>query len=324
MEKIRWGILGTANIARWGMIPGMKLAKNCELYAVAGRSAEKAKKYCEDFGFKKFYSSYDELLQDKDVEAVYIPLPNNLHIEWVKKALDAKKHVLCEKPLALNCEEAKQMYECAQKNGVYLMEAYAYLHSPYVKSLVKDVKSGLIGDVDFIDTAFITQGYKEDFRLHKELGGGAMYDLGCYCTTMILSLIDSQVESVKASADFTDLGVDSLTTASVKFKNGASASFTVGMCLGTNTNSRYDRLYVHGSKGVIKSDVEYNQEGKISYTIISGKKKIVRSMKAPKNYTLEVEQLGRCIKEGEKPYVTPEFSLKNSALIDEVLKEIGF
>ena len=96
MEKIRWGILGTANIARWGMIPGMKLAKNCELYAVAGRSAEKAKKYCEDFGFKKFYSSYDELLQDKDVEAVYIPLPNNLHIEWVKKPL-MLKNTFCVK-----------------------------------------------------------------------------------------------------------------------------------------------------------------------------------------------------------------------------------
>nr|WP_318660569.1 Gfo/Idh/MocA family oxidoreductase [uncultured Treponema sp.] len=324
MEKVRWGILGTANIARWGTIPGMKLAKNCELYAIAGRSEQKAKKYCEDFGFKKFYCSYDELLQDKDVEAVYIPLPNNLHLEWVKKALSAKKHVLCEKPLAINADEAKQMYDCAKENGVHLMEAYAYLHSPYVKSLVNDVKSGIIGDVDFIDTAFITQFYKEDFRLHKELGGGAMYDLGCYCTTLILSLIDSPVESVKAGAEFTDLGVDSLTSAAIQFKNGAKASFTVGMCLGTNTNARYDRLYVHGSKGIIKSDVEYNQEGKVSYTVIIDGKKKVRKIKVPQNYSLEIEQLGRCIREGEKPHVSPEFSLKNSALIDAVLKEIGF
>ena len=143
MSKIKWGVLGTANIARGCTIPGMKQSETCELYAIAGRSKEKADTFLKEFGFQKSYGSYAELIDDPDVQAVYIPLPNHLHLEWVTKALKAGKHVLCEKPLAINAEEAKQMYETARECGVILMEAYAYLHSPYVESLKKDVESGI-------------------------------------------------------------------------------------------------------------------------------------------------------------------------------------
>ena len=324
MDKIKWGIIGTANVAAWGMIPGMKRAGNCELYAIAGRSLEKAESYKERFGFEKAYGSYDELLNDSEVQAVYIPLPNDIHIKWVKEALRKGKHVLCEKPLALNASEAEDMYNTAKECGVHLMEAYAYLHSPYVESLKKDVQSGIIGDVDYIESAFITQGYKEDFRLHKELGGGAMYDLGCYCTTMILSLTDSDPVLVKAAAEFSDLGVDLNPSGIIKFQNGLRASFNVGMIFGEQSNSRFDRLYIHGSKGCIRSEVEYNQEGDVSYRILKGDEVIERKVFVPNNYALEIEQMGRCILEGETPHITPEFSLKNSKLIDQVLSDIGF
>ena len=331
-RKVKWGILGTANIARWATIPGMKKADNCELYAIAGRSPAKAQSFAEQYGIAKAYGSYDELLSDPLVQAVYIPLPNDLHLPWVTKALKAGKHVLCEKPLALNASEAREMYRTAHENGVILMEAYAYLHSPYVESLKRDVASGIIGEVDYIDTSFVTQGYTEDFRLHKEHGGGAMYDLGCYCTTMILSLIDDEVAAVNASAEFTDLGVDMLTTGQMRFKGGARAAFTVGMNLGIGSNSRFDRLYIHGSKGSIRSDVEYNQEGTLRYTIYarggladgtpSGE--ITREVFVPQNYALEVAQLGRCILEGETPHITEEFSVKNAEVIDRVLAAIGY
>ena len=324
MDKVKWGILGTANIARWATIPGMKKAEHCELYAIAGRNMEKAERYKEEYGFEKAYGSYDELIADKDVQAVYIPLPNDIHLKWVKAALNAGKHVLCEKPLALNANEAREMYKTAEENGVYLMEAYAYLHSPYVESLKNDIADGLIGDIDYIDTAFVTQGYKEDFRLHKEFGGGAMYDLGCYCTTMILTLINSVPEFVKASAEFSDLGVDFMTAGLIRFENGARAMFNVGMILGKNTNSRYDRLYIHGTKGFIKSDVEYNQEGDLSYTIFNSDGVTTRKVFVPQNYALELDQLNRCILFGEKPHITPEFSIMNAELIDTVLKEIEF
>ncbi|MBQ3648601.1 MAG: Gfo/Idh/MocA family oxidoreductase [Treponema sp.] len=320
---VKWGVLGTAGIARLATIPGMKKSKNCELYAIAGRDEKKVDAYKKEFGFEKGYVGYDALLADPDVQAVYIPLPNHIHCEWVIKALEAKKHVLCEKPLAMNADEVQKMFDAAKKNGVILMEAYAYLHSPYVESLKKDVQSGIIGNVDFIDTAFVTQGYKEDFRLHKEFGGGAMYDLGCYCTTMILSLINSDVTEIHASADIKN-GVDYLTVAGLNFANGARASFTVGMALGANTNGRYDRLYIHGTKGSIISAVEYNQEGKLSYTISAEGKSIIRNIDAPQNYALELDQLNACILNGDSPHITEEFSLKNMRLIDSVLKEIGY
>ena len=324
MNKIKWGILGTANIAKWCTIPGMKQAEHCELYAIAGRSLEKAQLFAKEYGFEKAYGSYDELIQDAEVQAVYIPLPNDIHLKWVKAALQAGKHVLCEKPLALNAAEAEEMYKTAKECGVFLMEAYAYLHSPYVQGLKNDIESGIIGEVDYIESAFVTQGYKEDFRLHKEFGGGAMYDLGCYCTTMMLTLIDSEPTFVKAVAEFSDLGVDFNTAGIIKFENGARASFNVGMILGQNTNSRFDRLYIHGAKGSIRSEVEYNQEGNVKYRIFTAEGVTEREIFVPQNYALELEQMNRCILEGETPHVTPEFSLKNARLIDRVLEEIGY
>lgn len=338
MQKVRWGILGTANIAKWCTIPGMKQAESCELYAIAGRSLEKARRFADEYGFEKAYCSYEELIADKDVQAVYVPLPNDIHVKWVKAALQAGKHVLCEKPLAMNAAEAREMFQTAKECGVYLMEAYAYLHSPYVEALCEEVKSGIIGEINYVDTAFVTQGYKEDFRLHREFGGGAMYDLGCYCTTMILTLAKAMEEAkgtqdvygacepefVKASAEFTELGVDFMTAGLLRLKNGLRASFNVGMNLGENSNSRFDRLYIHGSKGSIRSEVEYNQEGNVTYRIYAPEGMKERKVFIPQNYALEIEQLSRCILYGEKPHVTPEFSIMNAELIDRLLAEMGY
>lgn len=319
---VKWGVLGTANIAKGCTIPGMKQADNCELYAIAGRSREKAESFKEEFGFAKAYEGYDKLLEDPDVEAVYIPLPNHLHKEWVIRSLKAGKHVLCEKPLALNEEDAREMFAAARENGVLLMEAYAYLHTPYIDSLKADIQSGLLGDVDYIETAFVTQGYIDDIRLYKEMGGGAVYDLGCYCTTMILSLTDSEPEYVMANAEFNDKGVDVFTAVQMKFKNGLRAAFNVGMIFEPGSDARWDRLYIHGSKGSIRSDVEYNQAGELVYTLISEGKSLERKIKARQNYALETEQLGRCIENGEKPHVSPEFSIRNASVIDAVLEQI--
>ncbi len=125
-------------------------------------------------------------------------------------------------------------------------------------------------------------------------------------------------------AEFTDLGVDAMTSAQIRFKNGARASFDVGMILGENTNSRYDRLYIHGTKGSIRSEVEYNREGDVSYRVYSEGKVTERKVSIPQNYALETAQMCRCIEGLETPHITPEFSLKNAKLIDDVLKAIGY
>ncbi|MCR5624657.1 MAG: Gfo/Idh/MocA family oxidoreductase, partial [Lachnospiraceae bacterium] len=285
---------------------------------------EKAESFKQEFGFEKAYGSYEELLADKDVQAVYIPLPNDLHVKWVNEALNAGKHVICEKPIGLNSGEIREMFDTAKKNGVFLMEAYAYLHSPYVKSLKKDIADGVIGDVEYIETAFVTQGYKEDIRLYKEHGGGAMYDLGCYCTTMIMSLVDSEPEFVNACAEFTDLGVDSMTSAILRFKNGVRAMFNVGMVLGKDTDARYDNLYIYGSKGFIKSEIAYNQPGDASYRIFTENGIIERKVSMPQNYSLEITQMCKCIKGEATPYITEEFSLKNAALMERIFEKIGY
>lgn len=321
---VKWGVLGTANIAKGCTIPGMKKAKNCELYAIAGRDGKKAERFKEEFGFVRAYEGYEKLLEDEEVQAVYIPLPNHLHREWVIKALRAGKHVLCEKPLALNAEEAREMFSVAEECGVLLMEAYAYLHSPYIAALKEDVKSGVIGEVDYMETAFLTQGYVDDIRLHRDMGGGALYDLGCYCTTMLLSLTDSEAEEVKAVAQFGETKVDLLTSALIRFQNGIRAAFDAGMVFTPGSNARKDRLYIHGTRGYIDSAVEYNQSGELCYTVVSDGKKTERRIGAVDNYSLEVGQLGRCIELGESRHVSPEFSIRNAALLDRILSQIGY
>ncbi len=322
--SVKWGVLGTANIARGCTIPGMQIAGNCELYAIAGRNREKAEAYKNEFGFVKAYEGYDRLLEDPDVQAVYIPLPNHLHKGWVIKALKAGKHVLCEKPMALNADDAREMFAVAEENHVLLMEAYAYLHSPYIVSLKKEIQSGIIGDVDYIETAFLTQGYTDDIRIYKEMGGGAVYDLGCYCTTMIYSLTDSEPEYVMADAEFNDKGADVFTAVIMKFKNGVRAAFNVGMIFPSGNDGRQDRLYIHGTKGVIRSDVEYNQAGDLHYTIWSEGQKTERQIQAKQNYSLEIEQFGRCIETGTEPHISQNFSVKNSRLLDMILEKIGY
>lgn len=325
MKKVNWGVLGTAGIAKGHTIPGMQLAENCNLYAVAGRSMDKALAYQKEFGFEKAYDSYEALLADPNVEAVYIPLPNSLHCEWTVKALNAKKHVLCEKPLAPTTEEIEKMHDAAEANGVYLMEAYAYLHSPFIKAIKDEIDSGVIGDVLYMESEFITSYYDvSNIRMRKDTFGGCTYDLGCYCTTMALWMIGEAPEKVQAIASFSAEGVDHLTTAILTFPGGARATLTSGMVLAKEKSRRIDRLQIHGTKGWIKTPVEFNQNGQLQYTLWTEDGEVVKTVSTPHNYCLEVEQLGRCILNGEKPHVTREFSVRNSRVLEEILKEIGY
>lgn len=328
-QPVKWGVLGTAGIAAGCTIPGMQKAENCELYAIAGRSIEKAESFKERFGFPKAYQGYDALLADREVEAVYIPLPNDLHCEWVIKALKAHKHVLCEKPIAMNESELRRMFHTAKENGVILMEAFAYLHSPFINRLKSVIADGEIGQIDYIDTAFLTQGYSSDFRLHKEQGGGGIYDVGCYCTSMILSLIDAPIQYIKADAELDHTGVDHIASVMIGFADGSRASFHAGMNLGTDTCDRYDRLFIHGSNGYIRSDVEYNEEGTLSFDVTvktEHGERITRTetVTAGSNYALELEQMNACIRGKAQPHITKEFSIKNMRLLDRILDAAGY
>ena len=322
MRKVRWGVLGTADIARGQTIPGMQLAEHCELTAIAGRKAEKAKNYQETFGFRKAYGSYDELLADPEVEAVYVPLPNDLHCEWTIRALKAKKHVLCEKPLAVSEAQAAEMFRAAEENGVLLMEAFAYLHSPFVQAVKAELDAGVIGDVRYMESAFITGRRPDtDIRLRKETYGGAMYDLGCYAVSMAMWMLRKEPDTVLASAQFSDKQIDLFTSALLLYDGGPVVNLDCGMVL---PEGRLDRFRICGTRGEIVSPVEFNQSGEIPYTIVRQGAKETKTVTAPNNYALEVEQLSRCVLGEEKPHITKEFSLLAARVTDRILQAIGY
>ena len=325
MRKIKWGVIGTAYIADWCTIPGMKLAENCELYAIAGRTAEKAEAFKEKWGFEVAYGSYEELLQDPQVEAVYIALPNTLHKEWSIKAAEAKKHILCEKPLAPTAAECAEMIEAANANGVILMEAFAYLHSPIVKAVKDEIDSGILGDILYMETAFLTSDYNmSNIRMRRDTFGGCTYDLGCYNTTQILWMMSEEPESVQAIANFSDEHIDVFTSALMTFKGGRRAQMNCGFTLATDADKRVDRFQIHGTKGFLKSEIRFNMDGEGSYMICADGKCETKTVNMPQNYKLEVEQLGRCITDGEKPHVSHEFTMMNARTLDRILAAIGY
>ena len=322
MRKVRWGVLGTADIARGQTIPGMQLAEHCELYAIAGRKIEKAKSYQEQFGFRKAYGSYDELLADPEVEAVYVPLPNDIHCEWSIKALKAKKHVLVEKPMAVSEAQAKEMFRAAEENGVLLMEAFAYLHSPFVKAVKAELDAGVIGDIRYFESAFITGRRPDtDIRLRRETYGGALYDLGCYPVSMAMWMLGKEPDEVRASAQFSEQKIDLFTSALLLYDNGAVANLDCGMLL---PEGRLDRFRIHGTLGTIVSPVEFNQCGEIPYTVIRNGVEETKTVTAPNNYALESEQLSLCVLGEAKPHVSKEFSLLTARVTDRILQAIGY
>ena len=328
MRKIKWGVMGTAFICERSTFPGMLEAENCEMYAIAGRSMEKAEAFQKKYGFKKAYGSYEELLKDEAVEAVYIPLPNTMHYEWTLKALEHGKHVLCEKPMAPTAEQVQHMFDTAEKNHVYLMEAFAYQHSPYLSAIKADLDAGLIGDIRYMESAYITSDYdSSNIRMRKDTFGGCTYDLGVYNTSLIQRILGEEPKTLKAIATFSPEGVDVCTSVLMEYEDGKKAVFTCGMALATNRDRHIDRFEIQGTKGSIKgTGFEFNADGTLSYTLTTfdDEREEIKSVSVPQNYRLEVEQFGRCVEGTETPHVTPAFSLANARTIDRILAEINY
>lgn len=229
MEKIKWGVLGTAKIAVTQGIPAIMRSDNSELCAIASRSSEKLKQFeglCPNL-----YDSYDKLLENPEIQAVYIPLPNHLHCEWVIKALSAGKHVLCEKPLAMTYDECVRMADCAEKNGKILMEAFMYRHTGKSKLVADIVKSGRLGEIRYVRSEFgfeINDPY--NIRLRKKTGGGALFDMGCYPINFcnwIARLTGTKIESADAyfvtRKDIDGDYVDVRCNARINYENGMTA-----------------------------------------------------------------------------------------------------
>lgn len=327
MRKVKWGVLGTANIFEGNVAEGMRQAENCEMYAIAGRSMEKAEAFKEKYGFEKAYGSYNELLLDPEVEAVYIPLPNSMHGEWAIKALKAKKHVLCEKPMASSEKEAREMFQAAKENGVHLMEAFAYQHSPYISQVKQEIDNGVIGDILYMEASFIiSEQNANNIRMRRETLGGCTYDLGVYCTSLILRMLGEEPEKVQAVGMFSPEKIDLYTTALLEYPGGVRAHMDCGMVLAAEKGPAVAHFQIHGTKGSMKGlNFGFNDSGELKYAVrgFDGAEEI-KTVRVPQNYCLEVEQLGRCITDGESPAVSEAFSLANARIIDRILESIGY
>ena len=327
MKMIKWGVLGTAYIFERDTAEGMRQAENCELYAIAGRSMEKAQAFKEKYGFRKAYGSYDELLADPEVEAVYVPMPNTLHKEWTIKALNAKKHVLCEKPMAPNAAEAAEMFAAAKANGVVLMEAFAYQHSPFVAAVREEIDKGTIGDVRYMEAALITSDYDlSNIRMRRETLGGSVYDIGVYSCSLILRMLGKEPEKVQAISTFSEQNVDMFTSVLMEFEGNVRAQFNCGMVLATEKNSALDRFQIHGTKGSIEAvKFGFNVPGQLQYRVrtFDGVDEI-KTVDTKHNYRLEVEQLGRCITDGETPLMTEALTMSVARTIDRILEAIHY
>ena len=327
MKMIKWGVLGTAYIFERDTAEGMRQAENCELYAIAGRSLEKALAFKEKYGFEKAYGSYDELLADPEVEAVYVPMPNTLHKEWTIKALNAGKHVLCEKPLAPTAEEAAEMFAAAKANGVWLMEAFAYQHSPFVAAVREEIDKGTIGDVRYMEAALITSDYDlSNIRMRRETLGGSVYDIGVYSCSLILRMLGKEPEKVQAVSTFSEQNIDLFTTVLMEFEGNVRAQFNCGMVLATEKNSALDRFQIHGTKGSIEAvKFGFNVPGQLQYRVktFDGVDEI-KTVDTRNNYCLEVEQLGRCITDGETPLMSEALTMSVARTIDRILEAIHY
>lgn len=252
-EKVRWGVLGCARVFERRMIPGFKAASGtADLLAVASRSAEKAQGVAVKYGIARAYGSYEELLADADIEAVYIPLPNDLHAEWTLKAIAAGKHVLCDKPAALTVADAERMASAADAAGVRLMEGFMWRHHPQ-RSRVKEIlQSGEIGAMTHFRGVF---GYSAavdptNIRFQAERGGGAMWDVGVYPVNAARYFFDAEPDAVHAifKRDAAT-GVDVHVTAILQFPGGRVAYVDGGF--DTVFTSRYE---IVGDKGIITAE----------------------------------------------------------------------
>jgi len=220
-ESLRIGTLGAARIAPMALLRPARQVSGVEVTAVAARERSRAEPFAAKHRIPRVHGSYGDLLADPDIDAIYNPLPNSHHAEWTIRALEAGKHVLCEKPLAANAVEAEQMRAAAEKSGRVLMEAFHWRYHPLAARLLEIVRSGELGDVRHVEAALcIPLPLPGDIRFRLDLAGGAMMDTGCYVMNMVRTLAGAEPEVVSASALLSSPGVDRRMEADLRFPDG--------------------------------------------------------------------------------------------------------
>lgn len=315
MSVVRWGILSTSRHATKTWIPALAAAPSAELVAVASRDEERARAFAEAQGIPTAYGSYEALLAAGDIDAVYIPLPNHLHKPWTLRAAEAGKHVLCEKPLALNAAEAEEMVTACRAAGVHLMEAFQWRHHAQAHTVRSLVREGRIGALRMITASFsFTLTRPDDVRWRAEWGGGSLYDLGCYPVAVARFVVGAEPLSVTAQARWRN-GVDVSLVGTLRFPGDVLAH------IDSSFEMPLRRFYdVIGAEGSLRVERAYNPTDAFRAQILhlGADREPLEAIDvgATNSYTRMIEDFSRAILEGHEPPYSGEDGVRNMRVID--------
>ena len=322
-RKVKWGILSAASIALRKVIPGMQAGEWCEITAIASRDKKKAQEAAEALGIPKAYGSYEELLRDPEVEAIYNPLPNHLHVPWSIKAAEAGKHVLCEKPLSLTAAEARTFLVARDRAGVKMGEAFMVRTHPQWLRAREIIRSGAIGDLRVIAGLFFYFNRDPDNVRHKvEWGGGGLLDIGCYPITTSRFIFSEEPLRVFGTLERDpEFGTDRLASAIMEFPSGL-ATFTIGTQI-----LYYQRMQFLGSGGRVEIEVPFNAPRDRACRVfvdqtgdLSGAGVRVEELPICDQYTIQGDVFSQAIRGQRDVPVSIEDAILNMAVIDAVFR----
>jgi predicted dehydrogenase len=323
MSKIRWGVLGTALIGVQKVIPAMQRGKDSQVAAIASRDLRKARKTARALGIPKAYGSYDELLADPEIDAVYNPLPNHLHVPWSIRAAEAGKHVLCEKPIGLNVDEAKKLREVRDRTGVKIGEAFMVRSHPQWLKALDLVRAGRIGDLRSI-VGFFSYSNTDPANIRNvlEYGGGGLMDIGCYPIFTSRLVFGAEPRRVLGLVERDPkMRIDRLTSAVLDYPAGHCV-FTCGTQI-----VPYQRMQILGTRGRIEIEIPFNAPPNRSCRLfldngrdLSGSS--TKTYKVPKcdQYTAQGDLFSRAIRDDGEVPVPLESSIRNMAVMDAIFR----
>ncbi len=324
MAFVRWGILSTANIGMAKVTPAIQQAANSEVVAIASRSQSEADAAAAQLAIPRAHGSYEALLAEDEIDAIYIPLPNDMHAEWTMRAATAGKHVLCEKPLTMSATEAEAVVAHCEAAGVKLGEAFMYRHHPCWVETVRIVRQGTIGTLQAVQSWF--SYFNDDptnIRNRLENGGGAIMDIGCYNINVARMLFDAEPARIQAAVQRDpDMGIDVLTSAVLEFPGGGQSTFTCSI-----RSEPDQRVHIIGTEGRIEVEIPFNvpPDRETRILVTSGGEPPVAPhtettvFAAADQYTIQAELFAQAILDDAPVPVSPRDAIANMRVIDTIL-----
>ena len=311
MEKIlNWGLLSTAKINR-ALIPPLRVSKRTRLLGVASRNQSSADAYAREWNIPRAYGSYEAMLADPEIDVIYNPLPNHLHAEWTVKALQAGKHVLCEKPMVLTLAEADQIIAASQETGKVVAEAFMYRHHPQTLKVKELIDSGAIGEMQLIKGAFtFTLKREGNFRWIREYGGGSLWDVGCYPISFARMLVGVEPAEVFGWQVTGPEGSDDSFFGQMRFGNGVHMQFDCGF-----TSTPRSFIEIVGTAGSMQVPNAFKPGRKSEFKIIRGDEMETIKIKGQELYLGEVEDMCNAILNQQPPRISLSDSRNNIAAI---------